>query len=553
MSNNYRALITLVIVGTLAFVFPVIPFVQGEEESGGTAGTEMFADTAGGFDWNEIHGFVIEEEGTKTDLEFNVTICESVKYTDKHRPSGHIFGELHGIHWDDSPEPSLMVSEEDFNEYSDDGSNLTVYVYGEYYDESIVDENERDRYAFKTVTINKPNNPPVAIAWVAEEGNWTGFNLTEETDVTFIVEDGDDITLWFDASASWDPDGEDVTDWKWDFDEDGSFGGPGETGENKSKILTTGKSYNFGLLVGDARGKSSEIIDFIIRVQSPERQPDLTVGEIEYENKNANKQNFEIGDHIIVQPKIDNVGQNDTKGEAFKVQILYSIDNGATYEDLTTIEVTDTISSGNFKLITYTWITDGFAEGQYKLKVIADTEDTILEEYEDNNENHTNLINLEEKPGGGVAELSIEFVTADKSKAYVNDDVNVTVSILNEGTGDANYVDIYYDINGVDQYFKTIDSILAGTNATEVFTFNGDAAYTYTLGFIIKDDGDQVGDKKTVQITVEKKIPDDPDDNNTDITGGDDESSGFIPGFEVIPVVAAAGVALLITTRKRRD
>ena len=558
MNVNLSKVFTFLVASLLIIALPMVVFVgTGEEESGGTAGTKMFAEPGGSgeFAWNDIHNFVIEENDVKLEEEFNVTICEEIKEdkdTGDAYASGYIFGELTGIIWDDSPEPVITISNEDFEEYRevDDENNLTVYALGEYWDDTQPSEDEMDRWAWKSVTITKPNNPPNPVAWVAAEGNWTWFNLSEENDVTFVIEEGNDITLWFNADQSWDPDSEDVTDWRWDLNEDGTFGGAGEKGENISKPLTAGKSYDFGLQVGDQRGKFSDTtLDFTIRIQSPELKSDLTVGEIHYENKNNNKANYEVGDIIIVQPKIKNEGDNDTT-IAFKVLIEYSTDNGASYHELTQMGINDVISSGNFKLLTYNWDTGSFADGQYKIRVTADFENVEDEDYEDNNVNTTNLISLEDKVGTGSPIISIEFATPDKSTAKVNEPVNVTVSIKNDGDGDANYVDVNFDVGGEDLYFRTIEVVPAGGNATLIFPFTGDAKGDYVLGFIAKDDGIQQGDKVTVTITVEKEgtviIDPDPVDD-----GGD--SSGFIPGFEIVSMIGAvvAGTVLFSLRRRR--
>lgn len=541
---------SLIIAGILAFSLPVAMFAAGEEK-GGTEGTEVDGQVAGGAEWNEIHGFAILEEGEKIDEEFNITISESVKFKDgKHSPGGHIFGELDLIHWDDQPEPSITISEGDFETYSDDGTNLTVYIYGDWYNNKLASDQER--YAYKTVLVEKPNNPPRPVAWVAEEGNWTWFNLSEASEVEFIVEEGDDITLWFNAEASWDPDAEeDLAEWKWDFDEDGSFGGVGETGENLSKVLTTGKTYNLGLKVWDERGRESESsLDFTIIVSSPPRMPDLEVMDVEYSNENANKQNYQVKDHIIIQPKIKNIGENDTES-AFKVKFEYSTNGGADYSLLGERDITEPIAAGNLKLLSYTWDTEGYQKGGYIIKVTADTENVIDEANENNNENTTNIINLEEEDDPGTADVEIEFISAEKTTIKVNELVNITVSVINVGDGDANFVDIDYDIEGEFIYLQTINEIAAGFNATAKFSFSPDAAGTYTLGFIMTDD-DKVGERETITITVEK------DTNGGGGNGGDNEpekkkdDGGFIPGFEVIASLGAIMAALVLAGKRRR-
>ncbi len=49
-----------------------------------------------------------------------------------------------------------------------------------------------------TIWVTKPNNAPVPVPWVAQEGNWTWVNLSEHDEVHFIVQDGNSIVLWFD-------------------------------------------------------------------------------------------------------------------------------------------------------------------------------------------------------------------------------------------------------------------------------------------------------------------------------------------------------------------
>ena len=546
---------TFLVTGLMVLAIPALFSVIADE--GGTSGTKMGAEAGGSgeFNWNDLHGFVIWEADEKIEDEFNVTICENVKEDDKGiNPSGHIFGELTGIIWDDDPEPKITISNQDFEDYRspEDDNNLTVYALGEYYDADNPDENERERWAYKTVTIQKPNNPPTPVARVAEEGNWTWINLTLESDVTFIVSSGDDITLWFDASPSWDEDHELVTGWAWELNEDGKFGGAGETQENVSKVFSVGKSYkDLGLKVFDERGKESATsVDFTIRVKSPERKPDLTVGEIDYQNNNANKANYEVGDTIIVQPKIRNEGENDTTS-GFMVLLEYSTDNGQTNSELVELEITDPIPSSNFELLTYNWVTTGFAEGQYKIRVTADINDAVDEDFEDNNQNTTNLISLEENVEDGDPILSIDSVVADKIEVYVNEPLNITVTVKNDGTGDGTYVDIYYYIAGEYQYYLPLDVVPWGENATKVFQFSGDAKGVYTLAFQAQDNGINVGEQVPITVTVIKEN-DDPGQVD-DPSGGDGGSdTGFLPGFEVITLLGAVATGMVLYSFKRR-
>ena len=556
MMKNLSNVFTLVVTGLMILAIPISFTVAGEEESDGTTGTKMGAEAGGSgdFAWNDIHAFYIEENDDKIDDLFNVTVCEARpkdKGTgDGMQPSGYIFGELNDITWDDDPAPTITISSQDFEDYKEDANNLTVYALGKYYDADNPDENERDRWAYKTVTVTKPNNPPTPVARVAEEGNWTWINLTVESEVTFIVEE-DTITLWFDASLSWDVDDEDVTGWAWELNGDGKFGGAGETQENVSRELSQDMSYvDLGLKVFDERGKESTgSVDFTIHIESPAQLPDLAVGEINYENKNKNKANYEVTDVIIIQPKIKNIGEKDTEN-AFSVLIEYSTDNGANYLELTPIEITDPIASNNFQLLTYQWDTGGFTDGSYRIRVTADKDAEVEEEHEDNNQNTTNLISLEPKSGTGTPELSFESLIADRTSVNVNVQVNITVTIKNTGTGDANYVDIKFDINGEYMYFRTIDLIVANTNESIIIPFTGDAKGDYILGFILEDDKTQIGTKQTVTITVTKDTIIIPPDENGDGTGSD--GGGFIPGFELAVLMGAVLVGSILFSRRKR-
>jgi len=237
-----------------------------EADSGGTDSSIKVEGTSGGSHaWNDTHGFLLTEEDEKVDEAFNITLSEGVKWDSKegkYKPTGHIFGELHDIHWDDTPEPHIQISEEDFEDYKQEEDKLTVYILAEYNRNG-----DEERQAYKDIDVERENNPPTAIGWVAVEGEWAWVNLSENNNVTYYVEKGEAITLWFNGSESWDPDGDEVTDWKWDLDEDGNFGEAGENGVNKSRVFAARDSYDLGLMVADERGKMSNSLGFRINVK----------------------------------------------------------------------------------------------------------------------------------------------------------------------------------------------------------------------------------------------------------------------------------------------
>lgn len=558
MKKNLLAFISVMLASIMVFSLPVVMFAQGEDSGGSDADIAMqAAAVAGGnYQWNDVRGFAITESDEKIDDEFDVTLCQSVKGSPgEEEPSGHIFGTKEGIQWDDDPEPHISVSEADFEEFREDENNLTLYAYGEYEREG--PGGTEERYAYIEVMITKPNNPPVPIPYVTVDGNWTWFNLTDEDEVTFITEAGvNEISLIFDGSHSWDPDGEAVTDWKWDLDEDSKFGGAGETGENLTKVLTSGKTYNLGLKVYDERGKeSTKSADFTIIIQSPAQKPDLVISEISYKNHQQGKNNYEDGDMINIYPTVKNIGHNDTD-QAFYVLIEYSMDGGDTYETLVQLEVTEPINPSGVHPLDYSWDTDSdpkFTEGQYLIRATADNTKVIVEEVEDNNDNTTNYLNLEASTVVGDPDISIDTVESDIAEPKVNQEVNITVTIINEGDGDAKWVDVLYSINNEYAYQQSVEVVPAGDQAIAVFTFTGDSEGSYTLSYQLKDDGTNINDPETISITVIRTTPK-PDDIPDDTTGDDSSSdSGFIPGFELITLLGAAAVSIALYSSRKKN
>ncbi len=113
----------LISLKSLCFAFIIIVLISfmlqfAEADSGGTDDEiEVEGTSGGGSGWNVTHGFVLTEQGEKVDEEFDITICEDVKFNsgeEKYEASGHVFGDLQDIHWDDDPEASIQISEEDY-------------------------------------------------------------------------------------------------------------------------------------------------------------------------------------------------------------------------------------------------------------------------------------------------------------------------------------------------------------------------------------------------------------------------------------------------------
>jgi len=269
--NGIKSYLLCILSGIVLFIFFLMLLSDsssGEEGGGSDENVTVEANAGGGgeFQWNDTRAFVIKEHDYKIDDEFNIVICEEIKYNTtkkKHEPVGHIFGELYGIQWDDDPPPMIRITGEDFQKYQHDESNISVYIYGDYYNEA----QEKVRYAYIQLIITRPNHAPTPVAQVSGSDEWNWSTVNETNSARFIVEDTEPLVLWFNGSSSWDVDLDNITNWKWDLDGDGKFGYTHkERGINKSASFSHDTAYELGLIVIDERGKISGILNFTIEI-----------------------------------------------------------------------------------------------------------------------------------------------------------------------------------------------------------------------------------------------------------------------------------------------
>ena len=496
-------------------------WVLVKEECGGSDNDiEVYgmADGGGEFAWNDIRGFVISEDGLKIKEEFNVTVCKDISWEDGDwRPSGFIFGELHGIHWDEQPAPRITISEEDFENYKQDEKNLTVYIYGEYEHPTL-----GHRCAYEQILVQKPNHAPIAVAWVAEVGNWTWVDLSESSKPTLMKDPNNELfKLCFNASESWDPDGDNISSYAWDLDGDDRFGQFHDEKKMNGSAYYDAGTYHLGLMVGDGN-KHSHILDFTIYVIHPIRKPDLTPMNISCENQDPGKQNYDVGDAIIISSLVKNIGNNVTKSP-FDVLFEYSRDDGATYTYLANITVQDNVSPNEFRNLTWLWDTNlgELTPGNYSIRVTVDSNDDIREESEDNNTN-TLIIHLEDNISPTIT------ITFPENGAVVNG----TIAISGTALDNVGIVKVEYRIPGSNQWNqakgKTTWSIEFDTTQLE----DGE----YTMEFRAYD-GKQYSEIESLTIHVK---------NNKE----SDEGTGFIPAA-ACPVLLSILLFIALIKKKR--
>jgi len=518
-----------IVIGILVIFSPV-----SGGPGGADGGTDEHIDisanvggSGGEFSWNSIHNFVIYENDAKMNEEMNITVCEDIKYQyaeEKWKISGYIFVHLEGIRWDDDPEPTITISQEEFEEYSEDGYNLSVMVLGEYYRNNGNDSELRQVY--KEVLVQRPNHAPVPVAMITnsdenENGqwdNWTTIDSSDDDEIVYYIDsEGIAVKFYLNASQSLDQDGDIITDVRWDLDGDGEFGAEKLERKMNTTVYLGEGDHILGLIVSDGN-KDSDPLYIRIIVKQPIRYPDLTVQNIQVVNKNG-LEDILKGDRCAVIAHVKNIGDLEVD-QGFDVFFEYWFrDTSPDQPDwiqLGTQRITDTIYINGLKLVEIPWDTGSseFIPGVYSFRAIVDYEAEIKELRERNNvfpregedENAEN-ITLMETCCGGEPDISIVEVMISKTEARVNEIVWINVTVENTGNKRARYVDVLNYINNDLKNNKTIDIILPGENATISFAFSSENKGTYNNTFILKDNGEILGEQASVVITVGSILP----------------------------------------------
>ncbi|MBU4256128.1 MAG: PKD domain-containing protein, partial [Candidatus Thermoplasmatota archaeon] len=160
----------------------------------------------------------------------------------------------------------------------------------------------------------------------------------------------------------------------------------------------------------------------------------------------------------------------------------------------------------------YTFITDYDSAGWYEVKVIVSDGDLSVEQVwilTVTNVNRASIVNS---------------VTANPTTINPGGTAIITVDATDEDVGDT--LTYHYDCTG---------GTISGTGSTVTWTAP-DATGDYTITIYVND-GKVDSNSKSVTITVEK-----PEKK---------EEKGFIPGFEMIYLLAGIGVCMLLLKRKK--
>jgi len=543
MNNRNLCVGTYFFLALLVFCVIHIGYAVAEGDSDGTdEEIEVDGDAGGGFPWNEVHGFVMIESGYKVEEPFNITLCKQVKWQSEgedgpnYYASGYIFGELRGILWDDDPEPSFLISREELEEHkseNDDDVNTTVYILGEYVRSGT--GTDEVRKAYREIKVQRPNHAPVPIARITDSDedemgyweNWTTVDADTTDEIVYYIDlAGVDLKFYLTASESWDQDGDNITDVQWDLDGDGEFGKRSNERKMNTTVYLGEGDHTLGLIAGDGY-KYSEPLDIRIIVRQPIRYPDLTIKSVEVINKNG-EEFIEKGDHCSVIAFVKNMGDIEYS-EGFDVYFEYwHIDTNPEphWNELGAVRITGRMGVNGLKLVEIPWDTEQsfYTLGTYVFRSTVDPGNVIQELRELNNQLESENTSLLDGGCNNTPELRIKNIEISSYFVEIHENINITVTLTNSGTVSALYVDVHYFIDGVEEFFKTIEHIDAGGEGSLSFLYTppdvdpyATEDETHDVYFTIHDDGSLVETSEDVAIitVVQPPPPPPPQPNGT--------------------------------------
>jgi len=401
---HWQKFIPLILVVTACLVM-VTQLSTTEGDEGGTdANIRVFGETGMGGEqgWRTVHGFVIVENDQKIedDTAFNITISEGVKWHSDEQhyvSSGHVYGALTDIYWDDSPEPSHNITLDEFDDYREDELNLTVYILGEYYRQN---GNETElRQAFKEITLKRPNEAPIPILKIAFDDNWTWQNILESDKIS-IPQPDVPMKLHINTSGTYDPDGDPIVRWSILDAEDGSYlfdSDKQPLNETISVPVEENHRYYFGCI--DITGSIS-MMSFDIEMTTFHLEPNLS-----YIGYSISENPVEIREDTYINITIGNTGTNEAK----YVDVYFILDGEFQY-----FRTIDTIRPGEISTMAFPFSGDtiGIHEISFDLR--------------DDGERFSNVSGIFIAVGFGPPSLHVES-PKDNSITDISDEISGTV------------------------------------------------------------------------------------------------------------------------------
>jgi subtilase family serine protease len=201
-------------------------------------------------------------------------------------------------------------------------------------------------------------------------------------------------------------------------------------------------------------------LEFDVKVLEPKGMADLIVDSI-----SINPGSPKIGDHVEITTTVKNIGTAD----AVNVTLLFAYQAPGGNIEIAK-EVIPLVAVGQEAIKSATWTTGILTSGNYTLNISADPLNEIRESNILNNFKTLDLNLIPTGAAAGKPDLKVQSIVMSKAKPTEDDLVKITVTIINNGDGDATQVKVIFYVDDIEEGTKTITT-LAKNGATATVEF----------------------------------------------------------------------------------
>lgn len=193
-----------------------------------------------------------------------------------------------------------------------------------------------------------------------------------------------------------------------------------------------------------------------------------------------------IGDTVTFTVTIKNQGN----GDAASSKVYYFVDESQQgYDSVYSLNAGETTTE------TFTWTAE---EGAHTIRAVSDYTNVVPESDESNNEKTITY------SATALPDLIIQSIDMTPEKPEVGDSVTFTVTVINQGTGDAGSSKVYYFIDNNQQDYDTVYALSAGSTTEETFSWIMTEDHHVLRAFIDYEnevpESDEENNEKTVTI-----------------------------------------------------
>ncbi len=428
----------------------------------------------------------------------------------------------------DSPNSTLVDSANGTVE----GIHLFTEKSGSYMVWAGVERDNRTYWNRTRIDIPPRNHAPVPIALLSTD------NLTWANNLSVQISPGSGITIYFNGSLSYDPDG-DSLDYYWDIDDTPPT--TDLTGKWGHYYFSEAGLRKITLTVGDGKTLSSTVV--LLNVTYDWR-PDLTISGTPF----LVPSDFKSGDTVEVTAIIYNKG-NASAGH-FRV---YFYDHNLNTSKVRLIERMDVsgLKRNAYHGITFNWSTDRAERGIHVLEVFVDLDNTVKEENESNNVAWSRKFLV--APGAGEAPvLNIVSMTLSNETPVVFQMVNITLVINNTGKAPAEWVTVELLVSGEEYDFRYIPTIDAGEETRVQFFFSGSLIGSYNLTCVLYDNGIEQYRMGRRVVVKDIKGPGIVGNNLTNSTENSQGINYMIIGVGVFMIATAVVIDVIVRMEREK-